>query len=556
MNPVTRTVLGGLIIAAGAAAILWTLAKFRLEGRAPRGELGPWTRAMLRAVVTTAGIALILWSVFTFRLADWPKYATFVLLSAILYLPAVEVLPSLTLPIPGLAVIIGFLYVIGPPILVLRNVSSILTELVNRMLPARWKTETLRLRNEPVVRLLTLERRGRSTATSGIPADWAEFGQFTLGLGIRWWIVTTLAAGGRPTAHPVAMAVAELAGYAAWGVLSLLPIYRYNVFYSYHLYPPPAPSDQVVRTALQDMGLIHLFALTPFVFLIAYGYESHGLTGAAAWSLAALGPHLVLKRLNERRVVVEEQNRRLEALNRELEHRERLSAIGKMSSVVSHQMLQQIGLIGIHADLIRHADGGADLAGTVAQAKANAAAIEEALGGVNRVLRDLLVFSRDLRLNLYEHRLIDVLSECVEECRAQAAGRGVAIDLECPSEPTVTLDKLKMKQAVVNVLRNAIEASPRGSSVVVRGEMREGWVQVAVMDHGAGIPVADREKVFTPFFTTKEQGTGLGLAIAREFTEAHGGRIAVEGGEGTGATFVIHLPERPAVGTSGQQAGR
>jgi len=555
MTPMTRTVLGGLIIAVGAAAVLWSLARFRLDGRTPHGELGPGARAILRGLVTTAGIALVVWSVFTFRLADWPAYAAFVVLSAILYLPAVEVLPSLTLPIPGLAVILGFLYVIGPPILVLRNVAPILTEMVNRMLPTRWRTETLRLRNEPVASLLTLERRGRSTATSGIPGDWAEFGQFTLGLGIRWWIVTTLAAG-RPTAHPVAMAVAELAGYAAWGLLSLLPIYRYNVFYSYHLYPPPAPSDQVVRTALQDMGLIHLFALTPFVFLIAYGYESHGLTGAAAWSLAALGPHLVLKRLNERRVVVEEQNRRLEALNRELEHRERLSAIGKMSSVVSHQMLQQIGLIGIHADLIRHADGGADLAATIAQARANAAAIEEALGGVNRVLRDLLVFSRDLRLNLYEHRLIDVLSECVEECQPQAVERDVALHLECPSEPTVTLDKLKMKQAVVNVLRNAIEASPRGSSVVVRGERRAGAVQVAIMDHGAGIPAADREKVFTPFFTTKEQGTGLGLAIAREFTEAHGGRIAIEGGEGTGATFVIHLPQHPAAGTSGQHAAR
>jgi hypothetical protein len=293
-----RAALAGVIITVGAAAILWSLARFRLEGRTPRGELGPWARATLRGLVTTAGIALTLWSLTTFRLVDWPNYAAFVLLSAILYLPAVEVLPSLTLPIPGLTAIIGFLYVVGPPIFVLRNVAPILTELVNRALPARWKTETLSLRNEPVANLLTLERRGRSTATSGIPGDWAEFGQFTLGLAIRWWIVTTVAPGGRPTAHPAAMAVAELGGYAAWGVLSLLPIYRYNVFYSYHLYPPPAPapSEQVVRTALQDMGLIHLFALTPFVFLLAYGYESHGLTGAAAWALAALGPHLELKR--------------------------------------------------------------------------------------------------------------------------------------------------------------------------------------------------------------------------------------------------------------------
>src|SRR5439155_1894377 len=295
--------------------------------------------------------------------------------------------------------------------------------------------------------------------------------------------------------------------------------------------------------------------LPPLVFLIVYGYATHGLAAPAVWSLAALGLHVMLKRLTERRTAVEEQNRRLEALNRELEHRERLSAIGKMSSVVSHQMLQQIGLIGIHADLIRHTDGEEDPAAAIAQAKTTAAAIEEALGGVNRVLRDLLVFSRDLRLNLYEHRLADVLAECVEECQAQAGERAVMLRLECPPEPTVVLDKLKMKQAVVNVVRNAIEASPPGSAVLVRGSTRDGWAEVAVTDRRPGIPRSDRDAVFTPFFTTKEQGAGLALAIAREFTEAHGGRIVVESGEGTGTTFVLRLPLRPAGGSAQRAAG-
>src|SRR5262249_57156549 len=93
-----------------------------------------------------------------------------------------------------------------------------------------------------------------------------------------------------------------------------------------------------------------------------------------------------------------------------------------------------------------------------------AAAIEEALGGVNQALRDLLVFSRDLRLNLYEHRLGDLLAECVEDCRPQAIERGVTVRLECPSEASARLDKLKIRQAVVNVLRNAIEASARGGA--------------------------------------------------------------------------------------------
>ena len=160
---------------------------------------------------------------------------------------------------------------------------------------------------------------------------------------------------------------------------------------------------------------------------------------------------------------------------------------------------------------------------------------------MTRVLTDLLVFSRDLKLNLYEHRLFDVLAEAVEECGPQAAKGGVTIRLECPQEATARLDKLKIKQAVVNVLRNAIEASPRDAEVLVSGALADSTAAIAVTDRGAGVPESSRARIFTPFFTTKEQGSGLGLAIAREFAEAHGGTIAVGSGEG-GTTFVLRLP--------------
>src|SRR5262249_9540495 len=152
----------------------------------------------------------------------------------------------------------------------------------------------------------------------------------------------------------------------------------------------------------------------------------------AAWSIASLGVHFLLQRLTERRIVVERQNRQLAELNRELEHRERLSAIGKMSSVVSHQTLQHLGVIGIHADLIRNLPAEPDAEAALGRARDHAGAIEGALGDMNRVLTDLLVFSRDLRLNLYQHSVARVVAECVEECRAEAAARAVLLSAELP----------------------------------------------------------------------------------------------------------------------------
>lgn len=496
------------------------------------------TRAALRWPMIAAGAGVAVWSVLQLRLADWPIYVVYALLSVVLFRFYVEVLPDMHLPVPGLALTIGFLYVGGPPIIVLRLAEPVLTSALRALVPARWRDRLVGASVGGAGAVASLfwikEWSGRAAAA----AEWASF---ALGLAVRWWVVSRLVPGGDVTGQPAAIAIAELAGYLAWAPMATLPIYSYRPFL------PPAPAFRGLQTVIQDLQLVFIVTLTPLVFLIVYGYATHGLAGAAVWSLAALGLHVMLKRLTERRVAVEEQNRLLEALNRELEHRERLSAIGKMSSVISHQMLQQLGVIGIYADLIRHAEAEGDPAAAVVQAKASAAAIEDALGGVNRVLEDLLVFSRDLRLNLYEHRLRDVLAECLEECRPQAAARGVALRLECPADATARLDKLKVKQAVVNVLRNAIDASPPSGDVVVRCGLADGAAEIAVTDRGPGIPAADRAAIFTPFFTTKEHGSGLGLAIAREFAEAHGGAITAESRDGGGATFVLRLPrEGPA----------
>jgi len=370
-------------------------------------------------------------------------------------------------------------------------------------------------------------------SAAAVAADWSAW---TLGLGARYAVVWALLPAGNAVDHPDVMLLGEVVGYAVAGLLVLLPIYSFRPFLREARHGTP------LHMVVEDMGLIVVLTVTPFVFLVVYGYRTHGLLGASAWSLAALGLHFVLRRLNDRRLRVEEQNRHLEDLQRELAHRERLSAIGKMSSVVSHQILQQLGVIGLYADLIGHADENGAPAERLERARANARAIEQALDSVNGVLRDLLVFSKDQRLNPYEHALGTVVAEAVESCRPAAAERAVELRADVPADLRLSLDKLKIRQALANLLRNAIEASPSGAGVDVRAVAADGWIEVAVTDHGPGITPAERDAVFAPFYTTKEQGTGLGLAIAREFVRAHGGDICLADTAAPGATFVVRLP--------------
>lgn len=507
-------------------------------------------RAALQGVILVGGMAVIVTGLFAFRAADWPVYLVYFLLIGGMFFPSVEVLPRLALPIPQMAVTIGFLYIGGPLIIVLQIFAPFVVRALLGISPARLRAQFPPLEAIPA----GWKSYVPTTDASAIPESilrggWGagghygtvmEWATFNLGMGARWWIVSALAPG-LPVSNGGAIAVAELGGYACWGLLSILP----------GIYPDrrtllPLSAVGGLFAGLTDIGLVVLFALTPFVFLINYEYQLNGLAGAAAWSLTSLGLHFMLKRLSERRVRVEEQNRHLEKLNRELEHRERLSAIGKMSSVVSHEILHQLGVIGVYTDLIRNADGEGDAAAMLAQTRANAAAIEGALHDVNRVLTDLLVFSKDLRLNLYTHPLAAVLDETIEACRPLAAEKQVTLRHECAAPVDVIVDKLKIKQALGNVVGNAIEMTPAGSAVVICGRATNGTAEITVTDSGPGVPPGERERIFTPFYTTKEHGTGLGLAIAREFTEAHGGRLRVEDvPDHRGARFVFEIPREP-----------
>jgi len=147
--------------------------------------------------------------------------------------------------------------------------------------------------------------------------------------------------------------------------------------------------------------------------------------------------------------------------------------------------------------------------------------------------------------------LADVAACAVEELRPEAKRKHIDLALCATAVPRLTIDPARIAQVLGNLLSNAVKFTPESGRVEVRLGTEEGQVVLAVTDTGAGIPVADRERIFERFYRTAIarrqaiQGTGLGLTITRAIVEAHNGTIAVESDEGRGSTFTVRLPLRP-----------
>lgn len=173
---------------------------------------------------------------------------------------------------------------------------------------------------------------------------------------------------------------------------------------------------------------------------------------------------------------------------------------------------------------------------------------------IERLIQEILDYARYMEPKLTDEDLNDIVSSCLYFIEVKADSRGIKIEKELASElPRVMLDRQQIKQVLLNLLLNAMDAiGERGGILRVRTNKLmkpEGnaWVQIEIEDTGQGISVANLEHIFDPFFTTKHtsgenEGTGLGLTIAHQIIREHQGEIQVQSAEGVGTTFRIDLP--------------
>lgn len=224
----------------------------------------------------------------------------------------------------------------------------------------------------------------------------------------------------------------------------------------------------------------------------------------------------------------------------ELVQAERLATIGKMAAHVTHEIRNPLSSIGLNIELLEE-----ELAASagLSESRQLVAAIKSEVERLSRIAEQYLSVARRPRPRLERERVEDLVSELLAFVRPELDRAGVASRVEAEeSLPEVELDESQLRQALLNLIRNAREAMPKGGALTLAVRREGSGVELCVEDTGTGVPEEVRASIFDPFFTTKQRGTGLGLAVTREIIEAHGGSIACEPREPQGTRFRILLP--------------
>lgn len=257
------------------------------------------------------------------------------------------------------------------------------------------------------------------------------------------------------------------------------------------------------------------------------------------------------ERTRKRTVELQQVSTQLQATNTQLQNSldqlkraDRLSAIGQLAASLAHEIRNPLASI----------EGAIDIAKRTKSEERR----EEFLGIIgketkrlNGLLTSLLDFARPRSPQIRPVQIASIVEPVMRLTAHNAQQRGLRLESEIASElPLVECDAEQITQALLNVTLNALQATPSGGTVKLSVELKDGTIAMRVRDEGEGIDEANLERIFDPFYTTREAGTGLGLPISQQILAQHSGRITVERNPDRGMTFTLTLPLRQDI--SGQ----
>ena len=238
--------------------------------------------------------------------------------------------------------------------------------------------------------------------------------------------------------------------------------------------------------------------------------------------------------------LVQKRTLQLKNTQAELVKSERLAAIGELAGMVGHDLRNP--LTGIKNSAYFLKKKGSEI--SPAQSQEMLETIDKCVNYSNKIVNDLLDYSREVHLEQQGESLKKLLAESL--CLLELPEK-IEVQDQLSDEPTVNVDADKIKRIFINLIKNAVDAMPNGGKITVASQQVNGRLEVSFSDTGRGISDEVLPKLFSPLFTTKAQGMGFGLTICKRIIEAHGGTITVKTVKEKGTTFTLTFPVEPKI---------
>ena len=363
-----------------------------------------------------------------------------------------------------------------------------------------------------------------------------------------------------------AKATSIAGSYHFWIITILLAVFTYiyygiltafhDVYLIIFFYPLLYAAVSFRLRGVIICSLAILGILLPQFFLSIYDIYSLArvlLFAAFAFLISGLGATL-LNYLEHQMAAYEEivslnhelnnYIQRLENTQKQLIQSEKLNALGQLAASVAHEINNPLAGVLVYAKLLSKKLTGGSLGKE--EGLEDLGKIETAINHCSHIIRSLLDFSRQSEPVLKPVTVSSVIDGVMSLVGHQAEMKNIEVvrDEVNPS-PVVVADFQQLQQVLVNLFVNAIQAMPANGRLTIRYALEDNsWVNISVEDTGCGIPPENLDKLFTPFFTTREEvkGVGLGLAVSYGIIERHGGRIEVQSEVGKGSIFTVILP--------------